>query len=324
LGIRGGLNPVTLGLCIQAYTALALAIPERREELEGEIRRCMTMLGGLQTKGYSGACWGYDFDWEARYACFPAYTPTVVATGFITNALFHAYERLGIDEAREFCISASRFVLRDLRRMESDGMFCFSYSPMDDNVVLNATMKGARLLCQVFTLTGDQSLIETAERTVRFVVRHQQANGAWAYALGDSRSWADNFHTGYILDCLDEFVKRTGKTDYRPALEAGFRYYRENFFVNEAQPKYYDNSLYPIDSTAAAQSILTLTRFGETDTAHNVAGWMVRHMQHRRGYFYYQKNRWYTVRIPYARWSAAWMFLALSTLLERSQCTGST
>jgi hypothetical protein len=324
LGIRGRLNPVTLGLCIQAYTALAAAMPERKDALVQEIRRCIGMLKDLQSKGFSGACWGYDFDWEARYACFPAYTPTVVATGFITNALFQAHERLGINEAGDLCVSAAQFVLKDLRRTEADGTFCFSYSPIDSNVVLNATMKGARLLSQVFTLTGDQSLVDTAERTVRFVVHHQQHNGAWAYALGDTRSWADNFHTGYVLDCLDEFIQRTGHVEFRPALEAGFRYYKAHFFVDNAVPKYYDYQMYPIDSTAAAQSILTLTRFGATDTANGVAGWMIRNMQHRRGYFYYQKSRRYTVRIPYARWSNAWMFLALSTLLERSQCTGST
>ena len=35
-------------------------------------------------------------------------------------------------------------------------------------------------------------------------------------------------------------------------------------------------------------------------------------------FYYYQKWRFWTNRINYMRWSQAWMLLALSTLLEKS------
>ena len=35
-----------------------------------------------------------------------------------------------------------------------------------------------------------------------------------------------------------------------------------------------------------------------------------------RGFFYYQKRRFYTVKKPYMRWSQAWMLYALARLLE--------
>jgi hypothetical protein len=47
---------------------------------------------GLKSENYSGACWGYNFDWQARAFFQPRYTPTVVATTFIANALLDAYE----------------------------------------------------------------------------------------------------------------------------------------------------------------------------------------------------------------------------------------
>ena len=31
-------------------------------------------------------------------------------------------------------------------------------------------------------------------------------------------------------------------------------------------------------------------------------------------HFYYQKTKWHTTKIPYIRWSQAWMFYALSLL----------
>jgi len=44
--------------------------------------------GPLVTPGFSGACWGYDFPWQSRSTLIPAYSPTVVATAFVTNGLF--------------------------------------------------------------------------------------------------------------------------------------------------------------------------------------------------------------------------------------------
>lgn len=69
-----------------------------------------------------------------------------------------------------------------------------------------------------------------------------------------------------------------------------------------------------VDSTAAAQAILTLSRFGDIERASHVAVWMIENMQHPSGYFYYQKHRLWTNRISYMRWSNAWMLAALSSL----------
>ena len=312
LGITKGYNPVTLGLCLQAYTYLAERQPEKKNGMKFDL--LLSELTRLQSKGYSGACWGYDFDWEARYARIPAYTPTVVATGFITNSLFEYYHFTRDPRAFELCESATRFVRHDLNKTVEGETFCYSYSPLDRQVVLNATMKGARLLAQVYSVNGDKRLIEEARKTVEFVVKKQQPSGAWAYATkkGDARTWADNFHTGYVLDCLDDYQKYSGDHSFNEALQKGMAYYEANFFENSEIPKYYDKSLYPIDATAVAQSILTLTRFGKMELATRVVNWTLKHMQDESGYFYYQRTRRGVNKIPYMRWSSAWMFVALS------------
>ena len=46
--------------------------------------------------------------------------------------------------------------------------------------------------------------------------------------------------------------------------------------------------------------------------ADSVLLWTLRKMQSRKGFFYYQKNRFLTNRISYMRWAQAWMFYALS------------
>jgi len=119
-----------------------------------------------------------------------------------------------------------------------------------------------------------------------------------------------------VLDCLDEYMRLSGDREFEPSLARGWHYYRDHFFEEAQIPRYYDNSTYPVDSTAAAQSILTLCRFGEADTALRVGMWMIRHMQDPAGFFYYQKHRFYVNRISYMRWSNAWMFAALAALLS--------
>ncbi len=317
LGIRPGYNPVTLGLCLQAYASLARADLGERKRYQDEMEALVDEIERLQSRGYSGPCWGYDFDWEARYARFPAFMPTVVATGFVTNALFQSRDLLSGGRVESLVTGAARFVLNDLNRIEAGDSFCFSYSPGDRNVILNATMKGARLLAQAYALTGDKPLAEEARRTVGFVMRHQRNDGAWVYQLEKkTTAWVDNFHTGYVLDCLDEYARLTGDTAVQQGIDRGLRYYVDNFFDEGGIPKYFDVHRYPVDSSAAAQSLLTLTRFHRVSLARAVAVWMIGHMHNRRGYFYYQQTRWYTNHIAYMRWSNAWMLAGLATLWE--------
>lgn len=317
LGIKPGYNPVTLGLSIYAYAQLVNVYPSRKSFYEEESSRCVRELERMQSPGYHGACWGYDFDWTGRYATIPAGMPTVVATGFITHGLFQLYRATGNTQARDLCVSSAAFVMKDLRKVDRFGSFCYSYSPNDDQAVLNATMKGARLLAQAFSITGDSRMRDEARTTVSFVAGAQRANGSWPYAVGDARSWSDNFHTAYVLDCLDEYASLTGDSGFSGHLERGLQFYLAEFFENGTIPRYYNTSTYPVDATSGAQSILTLSRFGHLDEAGRVAEWMVTFMQDRRGYFYYQKHPSFTNRMSYTRWSSAWMFAALASYLRR-------
>lgn len=314
LGIRKGLNPVTLGLAVLAYARLAparLSVEQARALAEP----CVAELELLRSPGYSGACWGYDFDWEARRTRFPAYTPTVVATGIVTNGLFELWRRVGDKRALALCESASRFVVRDLARTAGSGdTFCWSYSPGDRETVLNATLKGARLCAQVASVTGESELLGDASRTVRYVLEHQRPDGSWPYAVADSRTWADNFHTGYVLECLAAYTELTGDPAAGAAAQAGWRRYRSSFFVDGRIPKYFDDRLYPIDATACAQSILTLCAFGDLDAAAEVARWTIGELQRPDGAFIHQLRRRYRNRNVYARWSVAWMLAALARL----------
>ena len=214
------------------------------------------------------------------------------------------------------CVSATEFILRDLRRTPGpDGSFCWGYFPLDRQLVLNATMKGARLCTQVFSSTGNGELLAAAQASVKFVVGHQRTDGAWPYSAGDPRSWVDNFHTGYLLDCLDAYERHADDDTFSDAKKRGWHYYRTHFLTQDYAPKHFDRRLHPIDSTACAQTITTLCTFADVPAATSAAEWTLRNMRRPDGGFFYQRHSKYTNRISYMRWSVAPMFCALSRLL---------
>jgi hypothetical protein len=318
LGIKKGLNAVTLGLCIQAYSYLSQVFSDRKDFYFQEIEKLLDKLVQLQSKGFSGACWGYDFDWESRYTKIPAFYPTIVATGFITNALYTNYKLTGNQQSLSLILDSVNF-LKDLNKTYDGNEFCYSYSPFDKQIVLNATMKGARLLVQAYSITKDNKLKEEAQKTVSFVIKNQNKDGSWYYSLGDKRNWIDNFHTGYIIDCLSDYCDLIGCDVYQKNLELAVNFYKNNFICKNGIPKYYSDSIFPIDSTSAAQTIITLTKIGCIESAEKVIEWMILNMQSKKGYFYFQKKKFYANKISFMRWSNAWMLLSLSHYLYKNK-----
>jgi len=328
LGIKKGYNPVTLGLCIQAYTYLLKSGRLQGTRIsadyaESRINFLTEELLKLSSKGFSGYCWGYDFDWEARYASNPAYTPTIVATGIITNALFEYYRFSKDKNIFAIIESSGDFATKDLKKSFDGGTFCYSYSPYDSQRVYNASMKAVRLLSQIFSVNGRKEIADEAKKAAAYVAENQNKDGSWAYSKSDGRDWADNFHTGYILDCFDEYIRNTGDTEFSDILQKGYQFYADRFFRKAKNdtliPKYYSNKLYPVDSTALSQSVLTLARFGDTGKALATSRWGIENIFDKKGYFYYRAGRFRKQKISFMRWSNAWMFAALSYLFLKIQ-----
>ena len=317
LRIRKEVNPVTLGLSIQSFAYLSQVFRADEDYYKEQIDICLDKLIALKSPGYSGSCWGYNFDWEARYAKIDAYTPTIVATGFIINGLYEYYKISNNSKAKELILDSSKFVLNDLNRTYEGDNYCFSYSPNDNQVVFNATMKAARLLAQAYDLSKDEMFKIEATKTVNFVMNYQAVEGYWSYSSGDARTWVDNFHTAYVLDALKSYIELTGNRNYDLNLIKGFSYYKKNFITNDFIPKYFNNSLYPIDSTAVSQTILTLAQFEEIDLALKASNWAVVNFLSKKGSFYYRKYKYFTNRISYMRWSNAWFLVSLSMLLYK-------
>src|SRR5204863_8927147 len=126
------------------------------------------------------------------------------------------------------------FILNDLNRSaEAKDETCFSYSPLDQTRVLNASLLGAEVLATVGKLSREDSLCETAMRAARYVIRRQQADGSWPYGTGNSQSWSDNFHTAFILSSLSRIIGACefARDELEPALIRGYEFWKERFFL---------------------------------------------------------------------------------------------
>ena len=322
-GVKKAYNPKGLGLFLIGYCNLYKI--EKREEYLKQINLLATQIIELKTEGYSGACWGYNFDWQARAFFQPKYTPTVVATTFIADALLEAYEITKNKLYLDTVISASKFVLNDLNKSyDNDGNYTFSYSPLDHTQVYNAGLLGAKLLSLVYQYTKDETLLQSAKKVVSYVCNKQKEDGSWSYGTLPFHQWIDNFHTGYNLECIHIYKQVSNDSSYDRHLKKGMDYYLKTFFTSEGISKYYNNQTFPIDIHAPAQLVVTLSKFGNfnenKDLIDKVLIWTINNMQSPQGYFYYQKKKLVTSRISYIRWAQSWMFYAFSFyLLETSE-----
>lgn len=321
-------NAKGVGLFLSGYCNLhKLAINGdhsfgKPEEIRSKIDELAQLLLTLKNTGYSGACWGYNFDWQARRLfLFPKNTPTVVATTFCASALIEAYEVTGNKEYLSAALSSADFILNDLNRTPGKKGFILSYSPLKGNdTVYNASLLGAKLLSICYTYNPNEEYRKVAREIVEAACAGQDEDGSWVYGLLPVQSWIDSFHTGYNLEAIACYTKNFNDDAFRENTDKGLKYYLEHFFLQDGTPKYYHNKTYPIDIHCPGQLWVTLNATnqwsGNAELAATVLNWTISNMFNKKGYFYYQLKEGMSSKIPYMRWSNAFMFHALSVYLN--------
>lgn len=313
------------GMALFALAQIANYRRLKTEECAQQVVGFLSALLSLKLEGYSGACWGYNFDWQSRNFFAAKNTPTIVPTAFAARALIEAARDL--PDLRDECLRVARsvcdFILRDLpRSVDNEQELCFSYAPQSDTRIFNASLLAAEVLASVADRTGADELFESVKRATRYVVNNQRDDGSWFYGADPKQSWIDNFHTAYVLFSLQRIIDVAPfGAEFQPALARGYNYWEKNFFLVEGCPKYYHDDPYPVDAHAAASAVVTFLECAGLDQqaatrARDVANWTLQNLRDDRGFFYYQRRRFYTVRKPYMRWTQAWMLYALARLLE--------
>lgn len=312
------------GTALFALAALSRWRLEKTKSKETEARSLLNELLAARLENFNGAAWGYNFDWQGRAFYAPRGTPTIVPTAFAARALVEAFRDFQDEAYLRVARSACDFILRDLHRtVEMPEEVCWSYSTLDHTRVFNASLLAAETLMSVGAITGEKDLCEWAMRGARYVVEHQCADGSWAYGADSYQSWTDNFHTAFILTSLARIMNSSdeARDEFNDATMRGLAFWRERFFLADGWPKYFHDRLYPADAHSAGAAIVALVELRAMDAtaselAQKIALWAVGHLRDSRGFFYYQRRRFHTIRTPYMRWSQAWMLYGLARLLE--------
>lgn len=199
------------GIALFALAALADFRRTRTKQAEIEARELLDDLMGMSLKGFKGACWGYNFDWQSRSFFAPKGTPTMVPTAFAARALCEAAEVIDAAAYLPYARTICDFILNDLNRTEETSEeICFSYSPLDHTRVFNASLMAGEVLGTVGAMLREESLCDLAVRATRYVIRRQHADGSWAYGADSHQAWSDNFHTAFILTSLSRIIRTLG------------------------------------------------------------------------------------------------------------------
>jgi hypothetical protein len=324
LGIRKQINPKAFGLFLEGYINLQRINPAM--DYSSQINYFSEWLIQNYSKGYSGKCWGYNFPWASPAKYLPAFAPTVVATAFVVRGLHQHFLLTGNEQSREAILSAAAFTKKDLQVIHTDKGSCISYTPLFKDCCYNASLLGAEILARAYSLDGDSSRLELIKNAVDFVVNFQHDDGHWNYSrdivTGNERKQVD-FHQGYVLDSIyliKELIKAENEK-WNAAIKRGADFYADQQFFRDGRSLWRWPVEYPVEIHNQSQGIITFNRLASIDVqyglfAEKIAQWTIENMQDSTGYFYYRKMKYYTNKISFMRWSNAWMFLALSSLVK--------
>lgn len=177
-----------------------------------------------------------------------------------------------------------------------------------------------------YVLTNDEKYKDLCNKILNFTVERQHKDGKWMYSQnidsGIERNQID-FHQGFILESMYNIARMINSTDDKVenSIKNGARYYYENQFFKNGQSLWRIPKKYPVDIHNQTQGIITfllLQKYDEKykEFAKTIMQGTIENMKSNNGYFYYRKYKFYKNKIPYMRWSQAWMFLALANIME--------
>lgn len=311
LGIRPAYNQKAVGLVASAYARL------------GEAAEAARWLDWLEANRADGArwAWAYNFPVQTRVFAYPPNSANTIATSFVAHAFLDAAALLGPAEAarREEAVrGACAFLLDEMLVQQPSApggsRVFFRYIPGDDQLIHNANTLAASVLARAAALYGDPALLEPARAALAPTLAALRADGTWPYAEG-SHGWVDNFHTGYVLVSLAPFAA-AGDVAAAEALRRGVEAWERTLFLPDLTPKYYPDSLYPIDCHCYAQAVETWTVAGDLAKARREAELMVERLLDPAGFLWFQQRGRIVNKVPLVRWTTAPALQAIAGLLR--------
>ena len=322
IGVKPGYNPKGLGLMLKAFSMLSNGKDEFRENAD----TIFALIRECRSEGFHGASWGYNFDWVNPSSSLPAYTPSVVVTSFVVDSLAEYYRLTRSEELKQLIIDASEYVLNDIPVTEDENGISFAYTHLSKGSCYNASLLAAEILAKADYVSGTDGNFHLVQKAVNFVLSKQKDDGSWYYSLNpeSNKEYKQiDFHQGFVLVSLVNLKNLyEGKLDHIiPAVKLGLEFYRTKQFDTHGRARWRLPAEYPTDIHNQTQGIITFLRLSGyksdyKDFAIKVADYTVNKFRDPSGYFYFRRGKYLVNKIPYIRWSQAWMLLALAELIN--------
>lgn len=327
LGIPPRRNAAALASVVSAYS---VGGPDLVADWAPRLQRALHHLMELRSPGYEQPCWGYHFDVQTRVLFYPSHSPNAIATAFAGLALLDAFERTRDEHLLATALRVGDFFLEYVPQTPDPPGAYFGYLPGDRSPIHNASM----LVCALLARLGahadrDRERLWTAAGAgVEYTLARQRTDGSWPYGERPNLGWVDNFHTGYVLECLMA-CSSAGLAIDASAITRGLSYAQRELFLADGTPKYFPHAVHPIDAQCVAQAIQTFSiaarRWPEFDEQAAQTWAFARvSMRRRDGTFMFQRGRGWTNATPHVRWVQAPMLQALTHLGVAGGSPGAT
>jgi hypothetical protein len=253
--------------------------------------------------------WGYHWDMQTRWSFYAAGSPNVVATAFAACGLLDAATALERPDFATRAQAAGEWALDELW-VSRDGYFAYHPGRPAPAVIHNANLLGAWLVHTA--LDDDPSARARVLRAVERTVDAQRADGSWGYGDRGDLAWADSFHTGYVLTCLDRMRRLDPRIGEAVARGSGFY---AGFFDARGRARLWRGASFPEDGHSAGTGLTTLAvlyRRGlvERDALRRVAARVLDNGL-RGGHAVHRRYRWGRSTVRYLRWCDAHVALGL-------------
>jgi rhamnogalacturonyl hydrolase YesR len=299
-----------------------------KQEYLREAQNIATELLKSSVPGFSGNTWGYPFDWMTTRGLWTSGIPLITTTGYCFEAFLKLYDVTLEGKYFDIAHSIFQFTLNDLSdtAIDKDTAAC-SYSPVDNSQIVNANAYRSYVLMEGSLRFNNKVSAEKATLNINFILKNQNADGSWKYAVNDERdNFVDNFHTCFVLKNLLKInkIKKDEKISF--AVKKGYSFYKNNLIDSTKRPlpfaKLSRLNIVKREMYDYAEGIsLGLLMQNQDEEAKNIVnemvGDLVNKYQNEDGSFITRVSLFdMENKIPYLRWPQSQLFYALTNYLK--------
>ena len=257
LGYQPMMHTKTISDMLTVYSNQYAITKDEQWRIRAKKMYDLLMDRALSLDGNIG--WGLNFPYTTRFTNAQIDTPNLYNTLNSIQSLIDYYVVFEYNDVPKIIRSVVRFMFEYLGIVDIDNETSwFRYYPNQKIPNINVNATSTSFFVRVNIVLKESIIADSViYRLLNFLVKNQNGDGSWYYALSENGKWIDGYHTGFVLDALLYLDNEGYDYPFNTALEKGLQYYLNNLFTVDGIPKFFNNNLYPIEAQNCAQAIQT-------------------------------------------------------------------